>query len=444
MSRKKLGFGLLVLIIVAVLYYLNHTENVKNLNTLQKAVNLQLTDMQTNGFTVSERQIKNESEHFVIQIIDPKKASLFLTQKGIQLTVEEAKELIGMQIGTDVTYLKDMIALELYPLTLPTYLTTAFTSENDQKVLAQLKDMIKKKTFLMHVDIVHSTTTFKGYVKDINERVEGEKEVKLILKGLRFSGEIKNEKIVKYNQAFETLHLYMSDELNRTISGYQSQYELTGTTAYDYTTDYSIEKIEIAEQAEGALFADTIILHSTSTVKEGLTTETLKAKINNLELLFEKEKFAMQTLNMDMHISNIDVDTLEKLQKTDPNKEKEIDAHVGTLVSNKMHLEIPILSVDKVTLHGKEMYGFTLTATLDLDESLDIYRLGIRPKHALDKIDGDIHLSMSKEILTMLKEDPEFMIGYMMYRPKRSLGQRIYHINIIDGNVKINGKPLEF
>jgi hypothetical protein len=444
MSRNKLGFGLLALIIVSVLYYLNHTENVKNLNTLQKAVNLQLTDMQTNGFTVSDRKIKKDTEHFVIQIDDPKKAALFLTQKGIQVTVEEAKELIGVQIGTDVTYLKDIIALELYPLTLPTYLTTAFTSENDKKVLAQLKDMIKKKTFLMHVDIVHSTTTFKGYIKDINEQAEGEKEVKLILQGLRFSGDIKKEKIVKYNQRFDTLHLFMSNELNRAISGYQSHYELTGTTAYDYTTDYSIKEIQIAEEAEGTLFADTIVLHFTSTVKEGLVTEVLQAKIKNLELLFEKEKFAMQTLNMDMHMSNIDVDTLEKLQQTDPNKEKEVDAHVETLVSNNIHLEVPMLSVDKVTLHGKEMHGFTLNATLELDESLDIYRLGMKPKHTLDKIDGDIQLSMSKEILTMLKEDPEFMIGYMMYRPKRSEDQRIYNINIMDGSVKINGKLLEF
>ena len=61
MSRNKLGFGLLALIIVSVLYYLNHTENVKNLNTLQKAVNLQLTDMQTNGFTVSDRKIKKDT-----------------------------------------------------------------------------------------------------------------------------------------------------------------------------------------------------------------------------------------------------------------------------------------------------------------------------------------------------------------------------------------------
>ncbi len=33
------------------------------------------------------------------------------------------------------------------------------------------------------------------------------------------------------------------------------------------------------------------------------------------------------------------------------------------------------------------MNGFTLDAKLDIDESLDIYRLGIKPKHAL-KING--------------------------------------------------------
>ena len=443
LSRKKLGFGILVLIIVTVLYYFNHTEQVKNLNTLQEAVNAQLTQMQMNGFTVSDREIKKETEHFVVQINDPKKAAKFLKEKGIQVTAEEAKELKGVQIATDVSYLKDTITLELYPLTLPTYLTAAFTTENDKKVLAQIEAMIKKKTFLMHVDITHSTTTFTGHIKDINEILEGGKEVKLTLQGLHFSGEIKEEKIVKYMQRFNTLHLYMSNEINRTISGYQSHYALTGTTAYDYTTDYSIEQINIAEEAEGTLFADTIVLHSTSTVKNGLATETLKAKIKNLDLLFEKEEFGMQTLELDMNVSNLDIDTLEKLQKTDSKKEKKFDTHLETLVSNNMHLDITNLSVDKVTLHGKEMNGFTLDAKLDIDESLDIYRLGMKPKHALHKIDGDIHLSVSKEILTILKEDPEFMLGYMMYRPKRSLGQRIYEINIIDGSVKINGKLLE-
>ncbi|WP_373031677.1 hypothetical protein [Sulfurovum sp.] len=444
MSRKKLGFGVLVLIIVSVFYYLNHTENVKNLTTLQKAVNVQLTQMQTNGFIVSNRELKKETEHFVIQINDPKKAALFLTGKGIQTSIEEAKELTGMQLGADVAYSKDMIALEFYPLTLPTYIKAAFTTENDQKVLAQLEDLIKNKAFFMHVDIVHSSTIFTGYIKDINEKVEGAKEVKLTLQGLQFSGEVKEEKIVKYMQKFNTLHLYMSDELNRTITGYQSHYALTGTTAYDYTTDYRIENIKINETSDGSLFADTISLYSTSSVTNGLTTETLKAKINNIDLLFEKERFGMQTLDLDMNISNLDLDTLEKLQKTDPNKGKEFDAQLETLISNNMHLDIANLSVDKVTLHGKEMNGFSVDARLDIDESLDIYRLGMKPKHALHKIDGTINLSLSKEILTLLKEDPKTMLFYMMYRPKRSLGQRIYNINIMDGDVKINGKSLEF
>lgn len=444
MSRKKLGFGVLVLIIISVFYYLNHTENVKNLTTLQKAVNVQLTQMQTNGFIISNRELKKETEHFVIQINDPKKAALFLSGKGIQTSLEEAKELTGMHLGTDVTYVKDMITLELYPLTLPTYIKAAFTTENDLKVLAQLEELIKNKAFFMHVDIVHSSTTFTGYIKDIKEKVEGEKEVKLTLQGLQFSGEIKEEKIVKYMQKFNTLHLYMSDELNRTITGYQSHYALTGTTAYDYTTDYSIENIKINETSEGSLFADTISLYSTSSVINGLTTETLKAKIKNIDLLFEKERFGMQTLDLDMNISNLDLDTLEKLQKTDPNKGKEFDTHLETLVSNNMHLDIANLSVDKVTLHGKEMNGFTVDAKLDIDESLDIYRLGMKPKYALHKIDGTINLSLSKEILTLLKEDPKSMLFYMMYRPKRSLGQRIYNINIMDGDVKINGKALEF
>lgn len=90
------------------------------------------------------------------------------------------------------------------------------------------------------------------------------------------------------------------------------------------------------------------------------------------------------------------------------------------------------------------MGGFTLNADLDIDHSLDIYRMNIQHKHALNKMDGDINLSISKEILTMLKEDPEFMIIYMMYRPKRKLGQRLYHIKIGDGEIKINGKAVDF
>ncbi len=332
----------------------------------------------------------------------------------------------------------------MYPITLPTYLTDIAASENDKKILEQIKEMIKKKAFFMHVDIVHSNTTFTGYIKNIDEILEGAKEIKLKLEGLQFSGEIKEERIVQYMQKYDTLHFYMSNEINRTISGYQSHYALTGTTVYDYNTDYSIDKIKIAEESEGTLFADTIVVHATSIVKDGLATETLKTKIKDIDLLFEKEKFGMQALDLDMNISNLHVDTLEKLQKTDSNKDKKMDTHIKTLASNNMHLDITNLSVAKVTLQGKEMNGFSLNGKLDIDESLDIYHMGMKPKQALNNMEGDITLSISKEILELLKKDPKFMLSYMMYRPKRVLEQRIYDLQINNGALKVNGKLVEF
>ena len=95
-------------------------------------------------------------------------------------------------------------------------------------------------------------------------------------------------------------------------------------------------------------------------------------------------------------------------------------------------------------LRGQEMSGFTLHADLDIDRSFNIYSAEMKPKYALKKIDGTIFLSMSKELLDVIKEDPKAMITYMMYRPKRKLGQRIYHINIGDGELKLNGKPVKF
>lgn len=444
MHRKTLGFSIIGVILVAVIYYVNHAEHVKNLNTLKEALNGQLTQMRTNGFTLSNRVLKEEAEYFVIQINDPKKAALFLRETGLQVTTEEAEDLMGVQIATDVSYVKDTITLDSYPLTLPTTLTDMVVTEDDKKILAQIKDMIKRKTFFSHVDIIPSNTTYTGYIKDIDESIVGEKEIKLSLQGLQFSGELKNEKIVKYMQRYNTLHLYASNEINRTISDYQSHYALTGTTVYDYTTDYNIGKIKISEEAEGTLFADTIVLHSSSAVKDGKAIETLQTKIKTLDLLFEKEKFGMKSLVLDMNITNIDIDTLEKLQKKDQKKEKVSDLPLTTLGSNSMYLDIVNLSVDKVTLQGKEMNGFTLDAKLELDESLDIYRLSMKPRHALKKMGGEINLSLSKEILQLLKEDPKFMLSYMMYRPKRVKEQRIYKIQMENGAYKINGKAVEF
>lgn len=449
MHNKKLGFLILGIVLTAVVYYfmsnnISTTKALEQNTKLKQQVNMQLTQMQSSGFSILDREIQQEEEHFVISLDDPQKATVFFAQKGLRIDIEEAEELKGLKVRVDVSYFNNAISLDLYPVTLPINLKTILATEENKDLSAQIDEMLKQKVFFMHMDVDHSATTFTGNVKDISETIKDEKEIQLTLQGYEFSGELKGERVTKFKQTLNESHLQMGDEMDRYISGLESSYELTGATTYDYISDYSIEEIKINEAPMAVLHANNISLHSTSNVKNGLAEEKFNIKMNNIDILTEEEKIGMKTLLLDMNMSNIDVAALEKLQKTDSKNIKESDALIETIVSKNIHMDISMLSVEQMILHGKEIPGFTLHSKMDIDPSLDIYQLGINPKHARNKMNGDIHLSLSKELLNVIKEDPKAMLTYMMYRPKRKLGQRIYDIRIGNGKIKVNGKTVDF
>ncbi|PHS37964.1 MAG: hypothetical protein COB07_09275 [Sulfurovum sp.] len=438
---QKLGLGILGIILVAAIYYFTFgADQVRE--KLQQELSAQLTDLETKGFGISEREIKKREEHFVISLDDPKKASAFLTQQGLEFSVQDAEELKGIKLGVDVEYLSHAVALELYPVALPTKLSTSITDENDKKILAQIEKMLEKKTFLLHVNADYSTTSFKGYLKDINETLQGEQEVKFRLQGLHFSGKIKGDRVSQVDQTLNVMRLYVSDEINMYLSGLQSSYRLTGDSVYDYITEYSIAQIKIDANDELDLTADEITMHSTSTVKDGLVSETLKSKIKNIEMIVEGDRLALETSILDMKVDNLDVSAFEKLQTVDPENEQEFNAALQKLISNNVHLEISTLSADKVTLQGKKVDGFTLHSTLDIDKSLNISRLEANPMYALDKIDAKLKVSLSKALLDLISRDPKAMIALMIFTPKDVNGKQVYSVELKDGSLKVNGKSV--
>jgi hypothetical protein len=58
-------------------------------------------------------------------------------------------------------------------------------------------------------------------------------------------------------------------------------------------------------------------------------------------------------------------------------------------------------------------------------------------------MDAKMELSLSKELLDLIKEEPEAMLLTMMYSPKSVSDQRIYTIDLKEGVMKINGKALK-
>jgi plasmid maintenance system killer protein len=446
MQQKKVVFGLLGLIAVAAIYYfislvIQINKKLDSITAFKTQVDRQLAQIGANGFTLSKRD--TGKEHFSIRLNDPQKASAYLTHKGFRVTAEEAQEFKGLKLAVNMAYLNDIITFDLYPVTLPEKLHAILAQENDKQLLTQFEEMLRRKTFFAHIDVDPSSSAFKGYVKDINETLKGRHELKFTLLGFHFSGDIKDKKIVKLTQTLQTLYLYIEGMLERTISGLQHDYALTGPTLYDYQEAYTIAQARVNEAPVIELFSEGIFMGTTSSTKKGVAFETFKTKIKKIDLMLEKKPLGMEDVFLEMNISNIDVDMLEAFQKRDLADKKIFDTAAKKIDSHPIHIDIPMLSVEKIRYEGKEMDGFTLHSHIDVKNSFDISRFNTDPTHALSKMDGAIELSLSNELLALLKEKPEILLLYMTYRPKTVSDQNIYNIHLKDGFMQINGKALK-
>ncbi len=427
MHQKKVFFGILGVIAIAAIYYF--MPHVIQVNKKLTEINRQLAEMEANGFTLLKRDIGKEKEHFSIRLDDPEKASAYFTRRGIKITPQKAQELKGLELAVDLAYINNAITLDLYPLSLPEKLHALLTQEKDKQLLKQIEEMLKNKTLFAHIDVDQSGSDFQGTIKDINVTLQGRKEVKLVLQGFRFSGNIIHEKIIKLTQTLQTLHLFIEGMLERTLSGIEHDYTLTGPTVHDYQEEYHIRKVAINEAPEAELFADGIFMRNTSTLNNGLVSETLKTKIKKMDLLLEKKPLGLENFSLEMYISNIDIGMFDALGQK--------------ILSHPLHIDIPMLSVEKIRQEGKEIDGFALESQIEIERPFDISRFATDPKQLLSVMDARIALSLSNDLLTLLKEDPETLLFYMRYRPKTISDQSIYNIHLKDGSMKINGKALK-
>ena len=72
LSRKKLGLAILAIVIAAVLYYFS--AGAEQLRLEMKAqMNKELATLQTEGFSVQNREISEKKEHFILSFDEPEK-----------------------------------------------------------------------------------------------------------------------------------------------------------------------------------------------------------------------------------------------------------------------------------------------------------------------------------------------------------------------------------
>ena len=441
---KKFGLGLLGLIVVAGIYYFTMGAT-QITSEIKKHLQQELTTLQTQGFSIEERSSNEKEEHFILSFDDPQKMSHFFTSQGVQLDVDTAKTLKGLKLGVDVNYLPDAysaVSFDLYPLSLPNILIQSSLGDNNDNILLQLKEMFKKKTFLMHVDVNKLGSSFKGYLKDIDEVFHGGKEARLTIKGMTYTGELKNARLKTVKQNMEHFKIDISDELTMTFTNLAAEYMMTGNTLYDYTTNYNIEKMLFDSSKTMKLHIDHMQVHSTSSVTDALASASMTSKAKSVLIYAKGETYTLDTFLFELNAKNIAIKILDKLQKIDVNNKKEIDTLFQQLFSNDVSLSIPTFSIANIDEGSKKLQGFDMNAKISIDKSFNITALQSNPMSAISTIDANLNINLSTELFNIISQQPKAMIALMLFQPKDVNGKKSYTIDLKDGKLLVNGSPV--
>jgi len=442
---KKIGLSLLGIVAVAAIYYFTSGSEQLTIQ-MKEQVDAEIATLQTQGFAVEGREVSEKKEHFVISLNEPKKVATYLTAQGAQVSAQDIEALKGFKIGIDIAYLADAYSaasFDMYPVALPTALTTATMDDDEKKALEQINKMIEKKTFLVHVDVNKIGTGFKGYMKDINEVIEGKEPITLTMTALKFTGDLKDDKIKGIKQTLKNFTMKdTSETINIQVNNLSSNYTLTGASNYDYATGYDIEEILVTAKDEFKLRINNMTMNSDSKVKNNLASITAQTEIDSIHFTEGQKTSTLETLIFDMKADNFDMNAIEKLENIDPNNEKELLATFQELISKGIHFEIPNFSVKNIEFENQKLEGFKFTSSFDIDKSLDLASLEKNPMAAISAMDANLNLTLSNQLFGLLAKQPQAVMAMMMIQPKDVNGDKVYTVELKDGKLSVNGKPM--
>jgi hypothetical protein len=441
---KKFGFASIGIVVIALIYFFS-IGSTQLIAEIKPQVQKEVEKLKIQGFDVETQEVSTDIQHYIITIDDPKKISSFLKSKGTEISHEDIAQFKGMKLAIDMQYLADSysaVSLDIYPLTLPTILTSSTVNKKDKQPLSQLEKMLKEKTFLVHIDINKLLNGFKGYLKDINETFHDEKEIQFEINALTFIGKIEEDKVTHLTQDLENLKMAVVNDSSITLDNFSSLYSIKGKDKQEYHTEYKIAKLTFSSNKKRALNIEDIHVDSHANVDKNLSSFSIKTQVKSIDYK-EKEKVTqVEKLNLEIKVDNLDMKALESLEDINPNEEEEVLAILQNLISKGVNFEIPNLSIEAITLQKQKMEGFTFNSMFNIDKSLDLSLLENNPMAAIDAINANLYLSLSSDIFALIAQQPQAMMALMLFQPKDVKGKKVYEVELKDTKLLINGMPM--
>ena len=442
---RKLGLGALALVVVGGIYYFT-TGSTQIAQEMQKQVNHELTLASSNGFTISDKVTKEKSNHFVLSFDDSSKITHFLNTQGMQVRKADIEALKGLTLGVDIDYLADSysaVSMDVYPLTLP---NTVHQQNTDKALIAQLEKILEKKAILVHIDMNKLGSGFKGYLKDISETlVNNGATGHFTLQGVTFKGALENKKLKSLSENLKTMTFIIENDVNLSIQNMQGEYLITGSTPYDYSATYQIEKMGLngdKNQKKISLTFNNNHITTTSHVNNGLASGSMQFHTKKIKLQEQTDITTLDDFILETNVSNLDIQAFEKLQNTQATTQKETTAIMQQLISKGVGIHIKELSAKNIIHKNQKLEGFRLLANIAIDKSLNITAVNNNPLAALDAIDAKLRVELSKPLFGLIASQPQAMMALMLFQPTEENNQKVYSLELKDGKASVNGMSI--
>ncbi|MCK4441571.1 MAG: hypothetical protein KAU90_06170 [Sulfurovaceae bacterium] len=448
---KKILLTLIALILIFVIYYM--TIGSKQLTgEIRKEVNKDLIQLKQSGFIVDEQNLSKDKQKIVLTFQDTDKIKTYLNNEG-QYTIDKTdiEILKGMQIGMDIEYMptmSDAMAIDIYPIKLPNIFYQDIYSK-DKIVVDELENMIKEKVFLVHININKLLSSFNGYAKDIDrEFQENNITTHFLSKGFKFNGNIKNEKIEDIRQKLDTLSFKVDNQFNINLTGATATIKNSDKTL-DNDMEYNIKSFDIFSKIEEPfnLKINNILGLSQDKLKGDLLDSESKIKIASIDFNQNGQKTILNSITIDSIIKNINEKALEKLEKLSSenmNNNSSFEQFIPILkeiIKDDISIEVPNISIAKITSNGKSFDGFKLKALAKVAKDFDLKSLNSDPLAISKLVDAKINIEASNELISIIASNPQAMVMMMILQPIDKNGKKYYDIEFSKGSLNINGKP---
>jgi len=168
----------------------------------------------------------------------------------------------------------------------------------------------------------------------------------------------------------------------------------------------------------------------------------MKATADKVNFEADGEKSLLEGITFNFNIKNLDILALQKLEKVDVDDEEEINRLMQELISKGISMEIQTFKIKKIEAEGKKMDGFSLTANIDVDKSLDLAAFQTNPMVALNAINTKTKITLSSELFSLIAQQPKAVMLMMLIQPQELNGKKVYEVELKNGSLTVNGKPM--